>query len=82
MKLSRFLFLALAIAGIITSTSCTKKYICHCNINYSGAPGLPDSTFKEYDITDTKDKAKRKGEGESGTHTNNFIPSVKTCYLY
>ena len=82
MKISRLLFLALAVAGIITSTSCTKKYICHCNIKYSGAAGLPDSTTKEFDITDSKDKAKTKCEGESGTYNNNSVKTEETCYLY
>lgn len=82
MKISRFLFLALATAGIFTYSSCTKKYICHCNIKYSGAPGLPDSTSKEFDITDSKSKAKTKCEAESGTYNNNSITTVETCYLY
>ena len=82
MKLSRFLFLALAVAGIFTYSSCTKKYICHCNLKYSGNPGLPDSTTKEFDITDTKSNAKTKCEAESGNYTNNYTNTVETCYLY
>ena len=82
MKSSRFLFLALAFAGIVCNSSCNKKYICHCNFKYSGAAGLPDSTTKEYDITDTKANAKTKCEGETGTYNNNSITTVETCYLY
>ncbi len=82
MKISRFLFLALATAGIITSSSCNKKYICHCDLKYSGVAGLPDSTTKEFDITDTKEKAKTKCAAESGTYNNNSIQTVETCYLY
>ncbi|MBC7554117.1 MAG: hypothetical protein H7257_09065 [Taibaiella sp.] len=82
MKLRQSLLLALAFAGIITSNSCVKKYICHCDIKYSGAPGLPDSTTKEFDITDSKSNAKTKCEAESGTYTNNYIKTVETCYLY
>ena len=82
MKLRQSILMALAVAGIITSSSCVKKYICHCNINYSGVPGLPDSTTKEFDISDTKSKAKSKCEAESGTYNNNSIKTVETCYLY
>jgi hypothetical protein len=62
--------------------SCTKKYICHCDIKYSGAPGLPDSSAQEYDITDTKDGATSKCKAESGTFDNNGIHTTESCYLY
>ena len=82
MKIRPSILLALSFVGIITYSSCTKKYICHCNIVYTGAPGLPDSTSKEFDVTDTKSKAKSTCEKESGTYNNNSIKSVETCYLY
>ena len=82
MKIRPSIILALAFVGMITYSSCKKKYICHCNIVYTGAPGLPDSTTKEFDITDSKSSAKSTCEKESGTHVNNYITSVETCYLY
>ncbi len=82
MKLRLLVVLMIAIAGILTSSSCTKKYICHCNIKYSGVAGLPDSSTKEFDITDTKSKAKTKCEGESTTKTQNYITTVEKCYLF
>ena len=76
------ILLFLAVAGVISVSSCHRKYICHCNIVYSGVPGLPDSTSKEFDITDTKSDADSKCKAESGTYVNNNITSVETCYLY
>jgi hypothetical protein len=82
MKFRNLLLPALFFAGIISMTSCVKNYTCHCDIKYSGIPGLPDSSAKEYSIDDTKSQAKSKCENESGTYNNNFITTVETCYLY
>jgi len=73
---------ALVLAVIILMSSCTKNYTCHCDIKYSGYPGLPDSTSQEYSITDTKSSAKSKCQNQSGTFDNNGIHTVETCYLY
>ena len=51
-------------------------------MKYSGIPGLPDSSSKEYSIDGTKSQAKSKCENESGTYDNNSIHTVETCYLY
>ena len=82
MKFTATILFTLAIAGTFCMTSCTKTYTCHCDIVYSGTPGLPDSSVQEYTIQDSKSGAKSKCSGESGTHTNNAITSVETCYLY
>ncbi len=82
MKFRLPILVTLAFAGILTSSSCVKKYICHCNIRYSGAPGIPDSTTKEFDITDSKSKADSKCKAESKTSTKNYITTVEDCYLY
>jgi len=74
--------LALGIAVVFVAGSCTRSYICHCNIAYSGTPGLPDTTFKEYNITDTKSNAQSQCKAESGTYDNNYIHTVDSCYLY
>ncbi len=76
------LLLSLAFAGLVSMSSCTKSYTCHCDIVYSGYPGLPDSSTKEYTIIDNKTGAKSKCSAESGTYNNNNIKSVETCYLY
>lgn len=68
--------------GLFLFSSCIKKYTCHCAISYSNAPGLPDSTYTEYDITDTKDNARSKCQAQSGNYTNNYIKTVENCYLY
>ncbi len=81
-KFRNVLLPALFFAGIIAMSSCTKNYTCHCDIKYSGTPGLPDSTSKEYSITDTKSQAKTKCQNESGTYDNNGIHTVENCYLY
>lgn len=81
MKLRSSLLLVFAVAALWLMNSCTKKYVCHCNIQYTGAPGLPDSSYVEYDITDTKDGATSKCKGESGTFDNNGIHTVESCIL-
>ncbi len=82
MKFRPSLLLVMVFAVFIAMSSCVKKYTCHCNIVYSGAPGLPDSTSQEYDITDSKSGAKSKCSAESGNYTNNSITTVETCYIY
>ncbi len=82
MKFRSTILLVLAVAGSVYMTSCTKSYSCHCNIVYSGSPGLPDSTSQEYDITDSKSNAQSKCKAESGTYDNNGVHTVETCYLY
>jgi hypothetical protein len=81
MKFSSLLLLVVALT-FITLGSCVKKYTCHCEIKYSGTPGLPDSTSQEYEIKDQKDNATSKCKAESGTFDNNGIHTVETCILY
>ena len=82
MKFRAILILAVLFSGVISMSSCTKKYICHCDIKYSGTSGLPDSTFQEYDITDSKAAAKSKCENESYSHVDNGVHTDEHCYLY
>ena len=82
MKFRPILLPLLIIAILFTITSCTKNYTCQCNIQYSGAPGLPDSSIQQYGITDTKSGATSKCKGNSGTYVNNGITTVETCYIY
>ncbi len=81
MKLHRLLLLAVVFAGLCFASSCVKNYTCHCDFKYTGAPGLPDSSFNEYGISDTKSNAKSKCENQSGTYDNNGIHTVETCHL-
>ncbi len=76
------LTLALALVGITSLTSCYKKRICHCNIVYSGLPGLPDSSSTEFTIQDTKGGADAKCSAQSGKVVNNGVTTIETCYLY
>ncbi len=82
MKFRPSLVLALISLVLFSATSCTKKYTCHCDFKYTGAPGLPDSNAVEWEITDTKSKAETICKGESKTFDKNNIHTVETCYLY
>lgn len=82
MKFRSSLLLSLAITGLFSMASCTKSYTCHCDFVYSGYPGLPDSSFKEYTIVDSKKGATSKCSGESGTFNNDSIHTVETCHIY
>ncbi len=82
MKFRQSLSVVMVFALILAMSSCVKKYTCHCEIEYSGTPGLPDSTFQEYEVVDKKADAETKCKGESGTYDNNGIHTVETCYLY
>lgn len=82
MKLRPVILLAAAFICMVSYSSCVKKYICHCDITSTGYPGLPDSTTREFDVTDTKSSAKSTCEKESGTRVNNFITTKENCYLY
>jgi hypothetical protein len=81
MRSRLFLFLSLAVMAIISLASCTKNYTCHCTMKYSNYPGLPDSSFQEFTITDNKGGAKSKCEAKSGKYTNNNISTLENCYL-
>lgn len=82
MKL-RFSILLIAVFLCITVfSSCTREYICQCAITYTGAPGLPDSTVREYNIKDTKKKAKSACEANSGTYTTGDITAKEECHIY
>lgn len=82
MKLRPVILLAAAAICIMSYSSCVKKYICHCDITATGFPGLPDSTVKEWEITDSKSNAKTTCEKESGTRTSGDITTTENCYLY
>lgn len=82
MKFRPSFLLVMAFAAFIAMSSCVKKYTCHCDIKYTGYPGLPDSAFQEYDITDNKAGAETKCKAESGTYTNGTKTATETCYLY
>ena len=82
MKLRPTILLAIAFISMMSYTSCVKKYICRCDIKYSGYPGLPPNNSKEFEIKDLKGTAKTTCEAESDSTVNNGIKSVETCYLY
>ena len=74
--------LALAFFLTVSTSSCVRDYICHCEVKYSGYPGLPDSTYREYPITDKKDAAKSACEAASDSFDLNGIKTVETCHLF
>jgi hypothetical protein len=82
MKFRPSLLLALAFAAMVSMSSCIKNYVCHCDITYSGQPGLPSPAPEEYNIKDTKNNAKSKCMANSSTSNNNGITTVANCYLY
>lgn len=82
MKLRFFSLVTVAFIFVVGFSSCTRSYICQCTIKYSGQPGLPDSLIKQYDVKDTKKKAKSVCESNSGTYQANGITTVEDCKLY
>ena len=81
MTLRSTLLLGAAILAFACS-SCTHEYICHCNIKYSGQPGLPDSMVHEYPIRDKKDAARSACQGNSVHTTQNGITTDENCDLF
>lgn len=51
-------------------------------MKYANYPGLPDSTYTEFTITDSKKNAKSKCQAKTGNYTNNNISKQENCYLY
>lgn len=82
MRLRPGILLALSFITIVCMSSCVHKYICQCEISYSGQPGLPDTVVKEYDITDTKKKAEQACDNNSTSYTKDSIKTVEDCHLY
>ena len=82
MKLRLSLMVVATFAILLSMSSCVKNYTCHCDIVYTGYPGLPDSSSQEYQVKDSKSGAKSKCEKESTSYTNNGIKTVETCYIY
>ncbi len=82
MRLRPTLWLVMLFFVMIGMSSCVRKYICHCQISYTGSPGLPDTVIKEYDITDTKTNAQSTCRSNSKTFDNNGIHTVENCDLY
>lgn len=72
--------LAICFAGSLSS--CTQEYRCQCTIKYAGKPGLPDSSMRDYSITDTKKKAQTLCSGTSATFEDNGVTTTETCVLF
>ena len=76
---------SLVLSGLVLLflfSSCTRDYICQCTMTYEGKPGLPDSTLREYPITDTKQNAKKECEANSRTYESNGIITYEDCKLF
>ena len=62
--------------------SCIKNYTCRCEISYSGKPGLPEPTVKEYSIKDNGEGASSKCKAASRITVEMGITTTETCDLY
>lgn len=82
MKLRPVLLTVTALLLLTSFGSCTRDFICECEIVYSGRPNLPDTTINSYNITDTKKNAQRLCEENSTEFEDSGIKSVETCKLY
>lgn len=82
MKLRSGLLAGFIFICILGTTSCTKDFICQCEVAYSGQPGLPDTLINEYKLTNTKKKAQQICEEGSSENTEGGITTVETCKLY
>lgn len=82
MKLRPLLTAAIAVISIICISSCTRDFTCHCVFKYSGVPGLPDSTYTEYTITDSKAHAQSLCEGGSHVIDKNGVHTEENCSLF
>lgn len=82
MKLRNTLLSILAAGAIFSTTSCMKNYTCQCAVKYSGYPGLPDSSAREYKIYNTKSAAESICKDNSIDKTNNGIKTLEVCKLY
>lgn len=82
MKLRFPILLAACFVCATILSSCTRDYICRCTIKYSGEPGLPDSSVREYEIRDTKKKATSACEANSGTYQTGNVTTEETCKIY
>jgi hypothetical protein len=82
MKLSPGLLVAAAFLVMVCVSSCRRDYTCQCEISYSGQPGLPDTIYRDYPITDTKKKAQDLCKGNSSETEKGGIKTKEDCYLY
>ncbi|MBS1774125.1 MAG: hypothetical protein JST82_14805 [Bacteroidetes bacterium] len=82
MKLRLGALLVVAFFMITSMSSCVHDYICQCTIKYTGTPGLPDSVTHEYNISDTKKKAKSTCQGNSKKFDKDGIHAEENCDLY
>lgn len=83
MKFTKIAYTLLAASIILAgASSCTREFTCQCYISYSGQPGLPDTTLREYTITDTKKNAEKLCQEHSGTYESGGIRTVETCDLW
>lgn len=82
MKLRSGLLTGLVLLLIVGASSCTKDFICQCEIAYSGAPNLPDTLVNEYKLTNTQKKAQQICEEGSSESESEGIKTVETCKLY
>jgi hypothetical protein len=82
MKSRGSVLLLMAVAGVMFCSSCVKKYTCQCRVTFTGKPGLPDSTAREYEVYNTQSGAKSICEEASYEKEQNGIKTKEECSLY
>jgi hypothetical protein len=82
MKFCSIAVALLSVCFAATMSSCTQEYRCQCNIKYEGKPGLPDSSTREYNITDTKKNAQKLCAEKSNTKDKDGVTATETCVLF
>ncbi|MEZ5015843.1 MAG: hypothetical protein R2800_02245 [Flavipsychrobacter sp.] len=82
MMLRSGLFIVAALFAMAFMSSCTREYICECEISYSGKPGLPDTSLNRYTIEDTKKNAESLCKENSSESVKDGIKTVENCYLF
>lgn len=73
---------SVAALSLLLAGGCTQDYICQCTVRYSGKPGLPDSSVREYNIRDRKETARTLCADNSFTVDSAGIRTEETCVLY
>jgi hypothetical protein len=81
--MKRLCHLLLSLMLLTTVSSCTREFVCQCEVKYSGTePGLPEVSYNEYIVKDSKESAAKKCAANSTVVTTNGVTLTETCKLY
>ena len=82
MKMRFGSMITLCLVFMVFMSSCTREYICQCEVIYTGLAGLPDTIINEYPVTDTKKNAKADCQAQSNTTEKDGVKTEEICDLY